>query len=390
LYRYSQRLPWSVSQNAFSQLVEQKRREGAQLLDLTISNPTEAFEDYPHASIARVFGGIEDVGYRPDPFGEERARIAVADYYASRGITISPRQLLLTASTSEAYSFLFKLFCDPGDEVLAPVPSYPLFEYLAALESVRIVPYRLGYDGSWFIDKPTLEQGLSPRTRAIVIVNPNNPTGSFLKKQEARELYAIAQEHQLPLISDEVFMDYAFDAQETRLDTLIGNDSVLTFSLNGLSKAAGMPQMKLGWIAISGPPRECETARQRLELISDTFLSLATPVQRALPELFRIGTNLRHKIQARAQLNLLTLSTVLESAPAHVLHAEGGWSAVVRLPRTRTEEEWTIALLQEQSMIVQPGYFFDMEPEPHIVVSLIGPCETFAEAIQRLKQAVDQ
>lgn len=389
MYRYSHRLPQSLSLNVFSRLVAQRRRAGAQLLDLTISNPTEALSDYPHDRISRACGAVENFTYCPDPFGEAPSRIAIAQYYASRGILVSPQQLLFTASTSEAYAFLFKLLCDPGDEVLAPAPSYPLFEYLASLEAVRVAPYRLRYDGSWFLDLASLRQALSRRTRAIILVNPNNPTGSFLKREEARQLFEIAEEHSLPIISDEVFMDYSFGAHSARIETLIGTGSVLTFSLSGLSKSAGMPQMKLAWIAISGPESECELARHRLELISDTYLSVATPVQRALPELLAIGADIRRQILERCMQNLLTLRARLENTAAHVLYAEGGWSAIVRLPQTHSEEAWITRLLEEHDLLVQPGYFFDLESEAHIVASLITPCETFREAIHRLKRAVE-
>lgn len=390
MYKYSHRLPWSVASNVFSQLVQQKREAGAKLLDLTVSNPTEAFENYPHSSIACAYRAVPDFAYRPDPFGEESARLTIAQYYASRGITVSPEQLLLTASTSEAYGFLFKLLCDPGDEILAPVPSYPLFEYLASLDSVRVVPYRLRYDGSWFIDLAGLSQRLSPRARAIIVVNPNNPTGSFLKSGEVQQLFRLAEEHGLPIISDEVFMDYSIGAHPGRIQTLIGSNSVLKFSLNGLSKSAGMPQMKLAWIAISGPEPDCDLARKHLELIADTYLSVATPVQRALPELLSVGAAIQQQIAARIEHNLKVLAAILESTSAHVLHCEGGWSAIIQLPAVSSEETWVARLLSQHDIIVQPGYLFDLEPGAHVVVSLITQPEAFAEGIQKLKLTVDQ
>jgi alanine-synthesizing transaminase len=390
LYKYSHRLSWAIASNTFSQLVQQKREAGAKLLDLTVSNPTEAFEDYPHAEIARASRAVADFAYQPDPFGEESARLAIAEYYASRGISVSSRQLLLTASTSEAYAFLFKLLCDAGDEILTPVPSYPLFEYLASLESVRVSCYRLRYDGSWFIDFDSVNQLLSPRTRAIIVVNPNNPTGSFLKSDEAQQLFRLAEEHRLPIISDEVFMDYSIGAHAGRIQTLIGSNSALTFSLNGLSKSAGMPQMKLAWIVISGPESDCDLARKRLELIADTYLSVATPVQRGLPELMRVGAGMRQQIAARIKHNLRVLSGVLENSSAHVLHCEAGWSAIIQLPAVSSEETWVARLLSEQNIIAQPGYFFDLEAGAHVVVSLITRPEAFGEGIQKLKQTVDQ
>lgn len=386
MYSYSARLSWSFSLNPFSRLVEERRSAGVPLLDLTVSNPTEAFSDYPHLAIGRAYANIKDFAYRPDPFGQEASRLAVARYYERRKVSISPAEILLTASTSEAYSLLFKLFCNSGDEILAPLPSYPLFEYLAASESARIVPYRLVYDGSWYIDFANLRQQISPRTRALVVVNPNNPTGSFLKRSEAEALLEVGQEYGLPIISDEVFMDYSFGNGADRVRTLIGYDSVLTFSLNGLSKAAGMPQMKLAWIALHGPERDRETARKRLELLLDTYLSVGTPVQCALRELLDIGEGLQEHIRARTAHNLKALKILLEDSPACCLHCEGGWSAIVQLPRRFSEEEWITRLLQEQNVIVQPGYFFDMAKEAYVVVSLITPGDEFSEGIRRVRQ----
>jgi aspartate/methionine/tyrosine aminotransferase len=367
-------------------LVEERRSAGVPLLDLTVSNPTEAFSDYPHLAIGRAYANIKDFAYRPDPFGQEASRLAVGRYYERRKLSISPADILLTASTSEAYSLLFKLFCNSGDEILAPLPSYPLFEYLAALESARIVPYRLVYDGSWYIDFANLREQISPRTRALVVVNPNNPTGSFLKRSEAQALLEVGQEYGLPIISDEVFMDYSFGNGSDRVSTLIGYDAVLTFSLNGLSKAAGMPQMKLAWIALHGPERDRKTARKRLELLLDTYLSVGTPVQCALRELLDIGEGLQEHIRARTAHNLRALNMLLEDSPACCLHCEGGWSAIVQLPRRFSEQEWITRLLQEQNVIVQPGYFFDMAKEAYVVVSLITPDDEFSEGIRRVRQ----
>jgi alanine-synthesizing transaminase len=386
LYSYSERLPWSFSLNCFSRLVEEKRKSGVTLVDLTISNPTEVVDDYPHSAIGRAYANVKDFTYRPDPLGARQSRSAIARYHERRNLATSPDQILLTASTSEAYSFLFKLLCNSGDEILAPLPSYPLFEYLAALESAHIVPYRLVYDGSWYIDFANLQQQISPRTRALVVVNPNNPTGSFLKESEAERLLDLAQQRKLPIISDEVFMDYSFEAGADRVQTLIGHDSVLSFSLNGLSKAAGMPQMKLAWIALNGPEEERETARGRLELLLDTYLSVGTPVQRALPDLLDIGEGIQEQIRVRTAQNLKAAHTLLEGSPACCLKCEGGWSAIIQLPRRLSEEEWITRLLDEQHVIVQPGYFFDMESEAYVVVSLITPPDGFLEGIRRVRQ----
>jgi alanine-synthesizing transaminase len=386
LYSYSERLSWSFSSNPFSKLVEESRNAGVPLIDLTVSNPTEVLGDYPHLEIGRAYANVKDFTHRPNPLGARESRRVVARYYEQRELAISPDQILLTASTSEAYSLLFKLFCNSRDEILAPLPSYPLFEYLAALESAHIVPYRLVYDGSWYIDFAHLQRQISPRTRAVIVVNPNNPTGSFLKKFEAEALLDVAQQHNLPIISDEVFMDYSFGADADRVKTLIGHESVLSFSLNGLSKAAGMPQMKLAWIALNGPEDERQVARERLELLLDTYLSVGTPVQCALPELVEIGERIQEQIRFRTAQNLNAVHDLLEGSPACCLHCEGGWSAIIQLPRRLSEEEWITRLVNDQHVIVQPGYFFDMPSEAYIVVSLITQPDGFLEGIRRVRQ----
>lgn len=390
LYRYSHRLSWSCPPNPLIQTIEDRRRKGAKLLDLTISNPTAVFPNYPHSQISNLYGRIESFAYEPEPTGQESARIAIAEYYKRRNLEISPSQLLITASTSEAYASLFKLFCDIDGQVLVPAPSYPLFEYLASFEGVRAVPYRLLYDGSWFIDFASLRERISDKTRAIVTVNPNNPTGSFLKNSEAMALADLAREHALAIISDEVFMDYAFTPDPNRTSSFIGLDATLSFSLNGLSKAAGMPQMKLAWMAINGPEAERALAKQRLELVLDAYLSVSTPVQVALPGLFEIGDEIQHRIGRRTRGNRTRLQELLRDSPAHPLHLEGGWSAVIQLPNTRSEEEWVIRFLNEYEVVVQPGYFFDMPGEPYIVVSLITPPDDFLEGIKRLHQLIAQ
>jgi alanine-synthesizing transaminase len=385
LRAYSHRLSWNFTSNSFSVLVQQKRDAGVPLLDLTISNPTQAFAEYPHEEIRRAFANIADFTYRPDPFGSKEARCIIAALYAEQKIPISPDQLVLTASSSEAYALLFKLLCDPEDEVLVPAPSYPLFDFLARLESIRIVPYRLRYDGIWCIDFANLSERTSSHTRAIVIVNPNNPTGSFMKEYEKHELFELARQHDLPIISDEVFMNYSLGSTTKRVTTLTNSDTVLSFSLNGLSKAAGMPQMKLGWIAINGPTEEREIARERLEILLDTYLSVNTPVQNALRGLLRIGSSIYRQIAQRTRRNLDALDEIVNNSPVHRLHTEGGWSAIIRLPHTGTEDTWVTRLVQQEAVVVQPGYLFDMESEPFVVVSLITPPEVFDEGIRRLR-----
>lgn len=281
---------------------------------------------------------------------------------------------MLTASTSEAYAYLFKLLADPGDEILTPRPSYPLFEYLAALESVKVRQYPLRYDGAWHLDFAELERAVSARTRAIVVVNPNNPTGSFVSAEEWDRLQKLG----IPILSDEVFSDYGFDrAAPPRSD-----DRAVTFTMSGLSKIAGLPQMKLGWIVASGA--EADQALERLEWIADTYLSVATPVQLAFPELLALSKDVQAQIRARTRANLDTLRAGSAGSPVNVLNVEGGWSAVLQVPRVRSEQEWALYLLGEQDVLVQPGYFFDFESEAFLVVSLLTPRAVFEEGIRRL------
>ena len=325
--------------------------------------------------------------YDPQPAGSLAAREAVCRYYAERGPTVAPDQVLLTASTSEAYQYLFKLLGDTEDEVLVPRPSYPLFEFLATLESLRAVSYPLIYDDGWSIDRDELAAAVTGLTRAIVLVNPNNPTGSFLKRDELRFLQSLG----LTLISDEVFADYTFTEDAQRVRTLAGVSDTLTFSLSGLSKVAGLPQMKLGWIVISGPPAARAEAKDKLEWIADTYLSVSTPVQHAAPRLLELGKGIHSQIAARVRANLAWLeSAIAADSPSRLLAVEGGWSATLQVPRIRREEEWALELLEKDNVLVQPGFFFDFESEAFLVLSLLTEPATFHEGCRRLLARVDE
>jgi alanine-synthesizing transaminase len=375
---FSRRLPWDVETNPLTRLLQKKRAAGANILDLTLSNPTRAGFVYPEQAILDALADARSLPYEPEAAGLLDARQAVSEYYSPRlgtGGPIPPSQILLTASTSEAYAYLFKLLADPGDEVLAPSPSYPLFEFLAALESVTVVPYRLEYDHGWFIDMPYLQSRVTPRTRAVIVVNPNNPTGSFLKRDELRQLMEICATHRLALISDEVFADYALRLDPGRVSCVAADSAVLAFSLSGLSKVAGLPQMKLGWIAAGGPGHE--QALRRLELIADTYLSVSTPVQTAAARLLATRAAIQSQILTRTQSNLAALD-------GRALDVEGGWCATLRLARTRTEEEWVMYLLAECDVLVQPGYFFDFESEAFVVLSLLTPEPILREGLGRI------
>lgn len=381
---FSSRLQWDTHPNPLAELLGEKRRAGAEILDLTESNPTRAGLDYP-GDLLQALADPRGLCYEPAPRGLLSAREAVARYYGERGVEIAPSRIVLTASTSEAYTYLFKLLADPGDEILVPRPSYPLFEYLAAIESVRVRQYPLRYDGAWHVDLSALETLITARTRAIVVVNPNNPTGSYLKHAERERL----EMFNLPILSDEVFSDFSFADDSRRVRTLVGTANVLTFSMSGLSKIAGLPQMKLGWIVAGGPGHEAALAG--LEWIADTFLSVSTPVQLALPRILLASTQIQGQILARAKTNLALLrEAITAGSPAHVLNVEGGWYAVLQVPRTRSEEAWCLHLLDEHDVLVQPGFFYDFEAEAYLTLSLLTVPEVFRAGSGRILAALAQ
>jgi aspartate/methionine/tyrosine aminotransferase len=387
---FSSRFHWDPSPNRLTRLLGEKRRAGAEVLDLTESNPTQAGLSYP-AEIVEALADPRALRYDPQPAGSLAAREAVCRYYAEAGHTVEPDRVLLTASTSEAYAYLFKLLADPGDEVLAPRPSYPLFEFLATMESLRVVSYPLIYHGGWPIDCEALAAAVTPRTRAIVLVNPNNPTGSFLKRDELRFLADLCQSRGLALISDEVFADYGFTEDAQRVRTLADSTEALAFSMSGLSKIAGLPQMKLGWIVISGPAAARAEAKDKLEWIADTYLSVSTPVQQAAPRLLELGKGIQAQIAARVRANLAWFEAAIAAeSPCRILAVEGGWYATLQVPRIRREEEWALELLAEDNVLVQPGFFYDFESEAFLVLSLLTEPETFQEGCRRLLARVDQ
>jgi alanine-synthesizing transaminase len=379
---FSSRLNWGIPANPLSRLLAEKRALGVAILDLTESNPTSAGFTYPVDRILPALADPRSLCYEPAPAGILAARSAVSKYYGGK---VDAGRILLTASTSEAYALLFKLLADPGDEVLVPRPSYPLFDFLAALESVRVVEYPLVYHAGWEIDFDALARKITPRTRVIVVVNPNNPTGSYLKKSELSELTDLCRRHDLAILSDEVFSDYALADDPRRVASLVNVNDALTFSLSGLSKLVGLPQLKLGWIVASGPPAACEQALERLELIADTYLSVGTPVQWAAAPLLALRESMQAQILERVHGNLAYLkSQIGRDSPWRVLEPEGGWYAVIQAPRIHTEEDWALTLLGEDHVLIQPGFFFDFESEAFLVASLLTPPEIFQEGIRRI------
>jgi len=360
--------------NALTLLLEAKRRAGEPVLDLTESNPTRAGVEYPAGFLSALADPAAAV-YEPEPFGLPAARELIAVEYDAGGV----ENVAMTASTSEAYSWLFKLLCDPGDEVLIPRPSYPLFDYLAALESISVRHYGLFYDhGAWCIDFHTIERALHGRTRAVVVVNPNNPTGHFIAKHELRELRALCADRGVAMISDEVFRDYPIAPRAESALTLGGSDSALTFTLHGLSKAVGLPQMKLAWMVVSGERALVNAAMRRLEMIADTYLSAATPVQCALHSLLALRRPIQTQIVARLKENL----QYLRSSGLRVLEVEAGWYATVTSGRG---DDFAELLLRSQNVLAQPGYFYDFEDSGSLVLSLLTRPEVFREGISRLR-----
>ena len=381
---FSSRVP-ALRANRVAGELARLRSEGRRLDDLTASNPTRLDLPYPRDLLAPL-ATPDALAYDPAPFGTAVAREAVAAHLAEGGVRVHPDRIVLTASTSEAYSVLFKLLCDPGDVVLVPRPSYPLFEHLTRLDGVGARPYRLEYHGRWEIDLDHLARMVDARTRAVLLVDPNNPTGSFVRPAELAAVRAIAARHGLALICDEVFGRYPMEAAAPRRSgALVADTEALTFTLGGLSKSAGLPQLKLGWVLLGGPDGLVRGARDRLELVCDTYLSVATPVQLAAGALLERSRPVPAGILERVRANYAALLRLAERFPAcRVLCSEGGWYAVVQVPAIRSEEALVIELLRHDGVYVHPGYFFDFPREAFLVLSLLPPSDVFAGAAMRV------
>ncbi|HEY0162192.1 MAG TPA: pyridoxal phosphate-dependent aminotransferase [Edaphobacter sp.] len=375
--RFSLRTGWDLGESPFAEEIRRARTEGRKLLDLTVSNPTACGFQYDAEAILAPLSDPRALVYDPDPRGMRPPREAVAAYYADHGAAVDPDALILTTSTSEGYGYLFRLLCDAGDEVLVAQPSYPLFEFLAELEDVRLRAYPLFYDYGWWIDFSELERRITSRTKAIVLVHPNNPTGHGTGDAERRRLEDICRRHGLALIVDEVFLDYPLGEEPLR-SFASGPHPVPTFVLSGMSKIAGLPQMKVGWIAVFGEGEERGEALARLEVIADTFLSMNAPAQFALPHWLKARGGIQRQIVARATANLERV----KASGLEPLQADAGWSAVIRLPRVGVG---AMELLEE-GVVVHPGVFYGMPEMGRIVVSLIVPAETFAAGIGRIAE----
>ena len=377
-FPWSARTQWDLVETPWARLLARLRAEGVQLWDLTASNPTHCGFDYHAASVLAPLNNPAALHYDPNPRGLRTAREAVSLYYRDHGAAVDPEQILLTTSTSEAYSFLFRLLCDPGDEVLIGQPGYPLFDFLARLDDVRLVPCELFYDHGWHLDLEALRRSVTPRSRAVVIVHPNNPTGHFTRQADRAALEALCREHGLALIVDEVFLDYALPGHSGD-SFATGSHPVPAFVLSGLSKVAALPQMKVAWIACFA---EAE-ALQRLEVISDTFLSMSAPIQCALPAWLAGRAAAQQQIGQRLQANLATLDAILSRQTLVTrLEVEAGWYAVLRVPGLQPEGETTLDLLLDRGVVVHPGGFYGFPGKGWLVVSLLPPELDFRKGIE--------
>jgi aspartate/methionine/tyrosine aminotransferase len=391
---FSARTAWDAGESSYAAAVREARAAaaagGRRVYDLTVSNPTKCGFGYDAEALLGPLADGRALVYEPDPHGMVSAREAVARYYAGHGAEVSVDQLILTTSTSESYSFLFRLLCDAGDEVLVAQPSYPLFDFLADLDDVRLRPYPLFYDHGWWIDLAELERAITPRTRAILVVHPNNPTGHWTKAAEIAALESLCVRHGLTLIVDEVFLDYPLREIEAVQSFACGEHAALTFVLSGLSKIAGLPQMKAAWIATLGPERLRREAMARLEIVADTFLSMNAPVQLAMAAWLDGCGAIQTQIRARARGNLALLRRMCEEMPGRLdmLEVEAGWSAVLALPGCVGEVDCVERLVRERGVVVQPGWFYGMAEVNRVVVSLIGPSGEL-EAGMRISTAED-
>ena len=380
---FSRRTNWKLTKNAYTEALERFRASGRELLDLTASNPTEVGLHYESERLLKALASPRALEYEPVAKGLLPARESVAEYYREKGIEVSAEQIFLTVSTSEAYTYAFRLLCDPGDEVLVPQPSYPLFDFLADLQDVKLVPYELIYDHGWQIDFHSLECAITSDTRAVLVVHPNNPTGSYVKKEEKRLLDRICEKHEMAVIADEVFLDYRLNGNEQL--SFAGSRGALTFTLSGLSKISGLPQMKAAWIVLSGPDSLAAEASARLEVIADTYLSPNAPVQWALPEMLAMRQGIQQQLGERVRTNLATLDDELgKQSMCHRFEVEGGWYSVLRVPVTRSDEELAIQLLEQESVLVQPGHFYDFASDGYLVVSLISLPDVFRAGIRKV------
>jgi alanine-synthesizing transaminase len=382
---FSTRTNWPLAPNRLAELLRERRDQGLPILDLTESNPTRCGFGFDAEKILAPLHDARALRYEPDPRGLRTAREAVAEYYWERGMHVDLDQIFLTASTSEAYAFVFRLLANAGDSILAPQPSYPLFDFLGGLNDVEVVPYPLVYHDGWQVDLDALASQWESRMRAILVVHPNNPTGSYLHQRERARMIELCRQNQAAIIADEVFADYAYGAEADRVATHVQDSEVLTFTLSGLSKISALPQMKLGWIVVSGPPELRQEAQARIEVIADTYLSVSAPIALAAPHWLAQRHGIQTEILERVHTNLRKLDQLL--TPGLLisrLRIEGGWYVVLRIPSTRSDEDWALTILREAGIFVHPGHFYDFPTEGHLVLSLLPAPDLFEDAVGKI------
>lgn len=384
---FSERTGWNLEPNRLSQTLDRLRRERKPVIDLTLSNPTLCGFDYDSPAILKTLANPAALAYEPDPHGLEVARRAVAAYYAAQGILVPLDSIFLTTGTSEAYAFVFRLLCNPGDEILVPEPSYPLLGFLAGIEDVRLVPYPLVVENGWKVDFRSLAKALTTRSRAVVVIHPNNPTGNYCDSEEAKQLRALCAERDLAILADEVFLDFAHDGSSRA--TFAGCGEAFTFTMSGLSKIAGLPQMKAAWIVANGPEPARRQAIERLEVIADTFLPMNAPIQLAIAGLLDLRYGFQRQLIRRVRQNLEELDRQLAGhASCTRLTVEGGWYVVLRVESRLSDEEFAVELLSRRGVYIHPGHFYDFSREGYLVASLIAPPADFAGGIERLLSSV--
>ncbi len=381
---FSSRTDWALAPNRLTRQLDERRRQDLPVLDLTESNPTRC-GFAPEREILQLLQDPQALVYEPDPRGPLRARRAVCEYYADRGVSVAPEQIFLTTSTSEAYTYVFRLLADPGDKVLVPQPSYPLFDFLAGINDLEVVSYPLHYQDEWRMDLDGVRDGWAQGAKAAIVVHPNNPTGSFVKSTELDFLAECCRQNQGALIADEVFADYVLEAGEGRVLSHAADSRVLTFTLSGLSKISALPQMKLGWVVVSGPEVELKTALERLEVIADTYLSVSAPIAHALPALLEFRKTVQPRIMESLRSNLCWLEQQTASCrEVKRLRTEGGWYAVLKVPERVSDEDWAVELLREEGVLVHPGHFYDFPDDGHLVISLLTDVPAFREGMGRI------
>jgi hypothetical protein len=387
---FSSRTDWLLAPNRLTRHLDERRRQRLPVLDLTESNPTRC-GFAPEREILQSFQDPQSLVYEPDPRGPLRARQAVCEYYAARGVSAAPEQIFLTTSTSEAYTYVFRLLADSGDKVLVPQPSYPLFDFLAGINDLEVLSYPLRYQDEWRMDLDAVRDGWVAGAKAAILVHPNNPTGSFVKSVELDFLAECCRQNQGALIADEVFADYVLEAGEDRVLSHAADSRVLTFTLSGLSKISALPQMKLGWVVVSGPEKELKTALERLEVIADTYLSVSAPIAHALPALLEFRKTVQPRILERLRSNLCWLEQQTASCPeVRLLSTEGGWYAVLKVPETVSDEDWAVELLTGEGVLVHPGHFYDFPDDGHLVLSLLTEESVFREGTSRILACVSK